>query len=147
MLLFGHRFIPSESFYHITTIDAISKTPPSSKVFLEFSEDNLDIIQHLAKNSVEFVLSVENIRELIYASSLDASYILVQKEIAKSAQNIAESYLFDAKMDATKISDALLHRGVIIRNLASYGMNAIRITVGTARQNDIFFKNFSEVIA
>jgi histidinol-phosphate aminotransferase len=57
------------------------------------------------------------------------------------------TYLFDAKMDATKISDALLHRGVIIRNLASYGMNAIRITVGTARQNDIFFKNFSEVIA
>jgi hypothetical protein len=98
MLLFGHRFIPSESFYHITTIDAISKTPPSSKVFLEFSEDNLDIIQHLAKNSVEFVLSVENIRELIYASSLEASYILVQKEIAKSAQNIAESYLFDAKI-------------------------------------------------
>ena len=98
MLLFGHRFIPSESFYHITTIDAISKTPPSSKVFLEFSEDNLDIIQHLAKNSVEFVLSVKNIRELIYASSLEASYILVQKEIAKSAQNIAESYLFDAKI-------------------------------------------------
>jgi len=98
MLLFGHRFIPSESFYHITTIDAISKTPPSSKVFLEFSEDNLDIIQHLVKNSVKFVLSVKNIRELIYASSLEASYILVQKEIAKSAQNIAESYLFDAKI-------------------------------------------------
>ena len=98
MLLFGHRFIPSESFYHITTIDAISKTPPSSKVFLEFSEDNLDIIQHLVKNSVEFDLSVDNIRELIYASSLDASYILVQKEIAKNAQNIAESYLFDAKI-------------------------------------------------
>jgi hypothetical protein len=98
MLLFGHRFIPSESFYHITTIDAISKTPPSSKVFLEFSEDNLDIIQHLTKNSVKFVLSVKNIRELIYASSLEASYILVQKEIAKNAQNIAESYLFDAKI-------------------------------------------------
>ena len=98
MLLFGHRFIPSESFYHITTIDAISKTPPSSKVFLEFSEDNLDIIQHLVKNSVKFILSVKNIRELIYASSLEASYILVQKEIAKSAQNIAESYLFDAKI-------------------------------------------------
>jgi len=98
MLLFGHRFIPSESFYHITTIDAISKTPPSSKVFLEFSEDNLDIIQHLVKNSVKFILSVKNIRELIYASSLEASYILVQKEIAKSAQNIAEFYLFDAKI-------------------------------------------------
>jgi histidinol-phosphate aminotransferase len=57
------------------------------------------------------------------------------------------TYLFDEKMDSTKIADALLQRGVIIRNLASYGMNAMRITVGTEKQNDIFFKNFLEVIA
>jgi len=50
-------------------------------------------------------------------------------------------------MDSTQISDALLKRGVIIRNLASYGMNAVRITIGTVRQNDIFFKHFSEVIS
>jgi len=57
------------------------------------------------------------------------------------------TYLFDEKLDSTKISDALLQRGVIIRNLASYGMNAVRITVGTHKQNDIFFKHFKEVIA
>ena len=57
------------------------------------------------------------------------------------------TYIFDASMDATEISDALLKRGVIIRNLASYGMNAIRITIGTAKQNDVFFKHFSEVTA
>jgi len=98
MLLFGHRFIQNESFYHITDIDAILKTPNSSKVFLEFSEDNLDIIDYLNANSVAFVLSVQNVTELIYASSLKASYILVQKELAKTAQEIAESYLFDAKI-------------------------------------------------
>jgi len=57
------------------------------------------------------------------------------------------TYLFDETMDSTKIADALLHRGVIIRNLASYGMNALRITIGTAKQNDVFFKHFSEVIS
>ncbi len=57
------------------------------------------------------------------------------------------TYLFDEHMDSTKISDALLKRGVIIRNLASYEMNAIRITIGTAKQNDVFFKHFSEIIA
>ena len=57
------------------------------------------------------------------------------------------TYLFDEKLDSTKIADALLHRGVIIRNLASYGMNAVRITIGTQKQNDIFFKHFKEVIA
>ena len=57
------------------------------------------------------------------------------------------TYLFDETLDSTKISDALLQRGVIIRNLASYGMNAVRITIGTQKQNDIFFKHFKEVIA
>jgi histidinol-phosphate aminotransferase len=57
------------------------------------------------------------------------------------------TYLFDENRDSTKIADALLKRGVIIRNLASYGMNAMRITIGTAKQNDVFFKHFSEVIA
>jgi histidinol-phosphate aminotransferase len=57
------------------------------------------------------------------------------------------TYLFDESMDSTEISDKLLKRGVIIRNLSSYGMNAIRITIGTAKQNDVFFKNFLEVIS
>jgi histidinol-phosphate aminotransferase len=57
------------------------------------------------------------------------------------------TYLFDDSMDSTKIADELLKRGVIIRNLSSYGMNAIRITIGTEKQNDIYFKNFLEVIA
>lgn len=57
------------------------------------------------------------------------------------------TYLFSDDMDSTKIADALLKRGVIIRNLASYGMNAVRITIGTEKQNDIFFKHFIELIA
>ncbi len=57
------------------------------------------------------------------------------------------TYLFDEKMDSSKMADALLRRGVIIRDLASYGMNAIRITIGTAKQNDTFFRHFSEVIS
>jgi len=56
------------------------------------------------------------------------------------------TYLFEDNMDSTKIADALLKRGVIIRNLASYGMNALRITIGTKAQNDVFFRHFSEVI-
>ena len=34
----------------------------------------------------------------MYASSLNARYIIVDKEMAKTAQNIAENYLFDAKI-------------------------------------------------
>ena len=98
MLLFGHRFIPSKSFYHIDSIEAIKNTPPSSTLYLHFSEENLDIINHANENSIMFMLSVQNITELIYASSLGARLILVPKALAKTAQDIAESYLFDAKI-------------------------------------------------
>lgn len=57
------------------------------------------------------------------------------------------TYLFDEKYNSTTIANALLERGVIIRDLASYGMNAIRITVGTQKQNNIFFEKFIEVTA
>ena len=98
MLLFGHRFIENENFYHIIDSEAISKTPPNSTIYLEFKENNLDIIKNLNENSVTFALSINTLTELIYASSLGATYIIVSQELAKSAQNIAESYLFDAKI-------------------------------------------------
>lgn len=98
MLLFGHRFIQNEKFYHIFDSEAIRQTPPSSQIYLEFSEKNLDIIDNLQKNDLIFALGVTNITELIYASALNARYIIVEKKLAKSAQNIAENYLFDAKV-------------------------------------------------
>lgn len=98
MLLFGHRFIESERFYHVFDIDDVANTPPSSKIYLDFSEDNLDIIKYLQQNSVVFALNVKNITQLIFASALGASFITVQKSFAKTAQNIAENYLFDAKI-------------------------------------------------
>lgn len=105
MLLFGHRFIPSQSFYHISDIDSITKTPPSSTLYLTFSEENLDIITYLQENLLSFALSIKNITELIYASSLGASYIILDKELAKTAQKIAETYLFDAKILAVVEDD------------------------------------------
>jgi len=104
MLIFGHKFIPSESLYHIIDIDSITHTPPSSTLYIKFSEENLDIIEHLNVNKIEFALDVNNITELIYASALGAKYILLSREMAKTAQNIAENYLFDAKILA-HISD------------------------------------------
>jgi histidinol-phosphate aminotransferase len=56
------------------------------------------------------------------------------------------TYLFPDEMNSTDISDRLFREGVIIRNLASYGMNAIRITIGTQKQNDRFFEMFKKVV-
>ena len=56
------------------------------------------------------------------------------------------TYLFDDNLDSTNISNSLLKEGVIIRNLASYGLNAIRVTVGTKIQNDTFFAKFTQLL-
>lgn len=98
MYIFGHRFIESDSFYHISSIDAISNTPPSSTLFVEFSEANIDIINHITANQIPLAIAVEDITQIIYASALGASYILVEQNLAKNAQNIANNYLFDAKI-------------------------------------------------
>jgi hypothetical protein len=98
MLIFGHRFISSRSFYHIEDIDAIAHTPSNSLIYLVFSEKNLDIINHLKDNDINFALAVNTVRDLIYAENIGASFIVVESVLAKSAQKIAETYLFDAKI-------------------------------------------------
>ena len=98
MLLFGHRFIPSISFYHIVDIDAIDHTPPSSVLLIVFHEDNLDLISHAHDNNILFALQVNTVTEIIYAANLGCSFIIIEKHMANIAQNIAENYLFDAKI-------------------------------------------------
>jgi len=56
------------------------------------------------------------------------------------------TYLFPDTMDSTRIADTLLRNGVIVRNLASYAMNALRITIGTPEQNERFFEEFKKII-
>jgi len=75
------------------------------------------------------------------------------EEFAKEQKiDIIESYtnfltlLLNADQDSTEISDALLRKGMIVRNLKGYGMNAIRVTVGTKEQNDRFFALTSELL-
>ncbi len=99
---------------------------------IEASRDNAFV-----KKSI--VLHQEQIKRYeIFAKENGFSYI-------ESYTNFI-TYLFDEKYDSAQIADALLKRGVIIRNLTSYGLNAIRVTIGTAKQNDTFFRHFSEVM-
>jgi histidinol-phosphate aminotransferase len=123
-----------------------------------------EMIEQLYKMRPPFNISTLSLAAAIAACKDDAfvkESILLHQEQIKRYEAFAKehefryiesytnfiTYVFDEMMDSTYIADALLKRGVIIRNLASYGMNAIRITVGTAKQNDIFFKHFLEVIA
>jgi len=123
-----------------------------------------DLIRELYKMRPPFNISTLSLAVAIEACKDDS---FVEKSIALHQEQIKryeafaqenkfeyiESYtnfitfLFEEKLNSTKIANELLSRGVIIRDLSSYGLNAIRITIGTQKQNDIFFKNFVEVNA
>lgn len=53
---------------------------------------------------------------------------------------------FFEKQDSTKICDNLLKRGIILRNLKSYGLNAVRITIGKDKQNKMVLKELKKEI-
>ena len=65
--------------------------------------------------------------------------------------NIIESYTnfivleFDASKNSSVIAQKLMEKGIIVRNLGSYGMNAIRVTIGTPEQNARFFELFKTI--
>lgn len=66
-------------------------------------------------------------------------------DIIESFTNFVTLCLND-KQNSTALSNALLQRGMIVRNLSSYGMNAIRVTIGTHEQNSRFFELTSELL-
>jgi len=98
MLIFGHTYLKSERFYHIHDVDSILQTPSNSLLFIEFDEQNLDVIEYMKDNGLSYALEVKTLKEAIFAEYLNAKYLICTKEIVKSIQDRAEHYLFDAKV-------------------------------------------------
>jgi histidinol-phosphate aminotransferase len=65
-------------------------------------------------------------------------------EYIPSFTNFITYLLKEEVQDSTIISQNLMQKGIIVRNLASYGLNAIRITIGTAQQNDRLFEELAK---
>lgn len=53
---------------------------------------------------------------------------------------------FDDKYISSEVAQNLLERGIIVRDLTSYSMNAIRITIGRKEQNTKVFEKLDEVL-
>ncbi len=122
-----------------------------------------EIIRALMKMRPPFNITTLSLVAAIAANEDDA---FVQKSLALHRQELPryeayaqahgfdyiESYtnfitwIFPEGRNATEVADGLLRRGVIVRDLSSYGMNALRITVGTPEQNDRLFEAMDEVL-
>lgn len=98
MILLGHPHVQHEKLYHISSIEAIEHTPSNSTLVFSYNSEVFDLIEHARDNSLEFALEVSSLKDAIISENLDAKYILLKPEIAKSVQRAADTYLFDAKI-------------------------------------------------
>jgi hypothetical protein len=98
MLLFGHPRITNDKFYHVNSIEAIAHTPSNTCVLFTYNDEVFELIEHARENDLPFALDISSLREAIICENLDASYLLVNDEIATSVQKAADTYLFDAKV-------------------------------------------------
>lgn len=153
----------TQTFENVLFLGTFSKAYGLGGMRVGYGIANEKIIKELYKLRPPFnitTLSLEAasvaLEDLDFVTSSLQSCLSEMKryeEFAKERKiDIIESYTnfitlcLNESQDATKISNALLQRGMIVRNLAGYGMNAIRVTIGTPVQNDRFFALFSELI-
>ncbi len=110
MILFGHPLVESESLYHIGSVDALVHTPPNATIYVHFTDENVDIMKHLQSNAIDFAVEVADVRELVLANAFGASFLVVSTQFAQTAQQIAENYLFDAKVLAHVEDDETMQK-------------------------------------
>jgi hypothetical protein len=119
MIIIGDDNIPYKSVSYIETIDDIKVTKPNSCLIFDF---DIDIMKHLYNNSIEYGCVVTSLYDVTVASNLNAKYIIVDdKDFAISVQDIANHYMYDARIfvkakSTLEIEWALLNKidGVIL---------------------------------
>ena len=161
-----YRIEPQDilAFPNVIYLGTFSKAYGLGGMRVGYGIANQALIHELYKMRPPFNITTLSLLAAIEASKdetfVEASIALHQKEIGRYEAFAKENgfeyiesytnfitYLFDENIDSTAISDALLKEGVIIRNLASYKMNAVRITVGTKEQNDRLFEVLRRVLS
>jgi hypothetical protein len=98
MIIIGHPLLDFEPFYKITSIEEAKKTPPNSTILFDFDKDALKLFRFAKKNRLPFAVEVKSVKELLISNGWGASYAVINREFAKTAQKLAEEYLFDMKI-------------------------------------------------
>jgi hypothetical protein len=95
MIVIGHKDIAYENIYNITNIDDIRNTPANSIVTHNY---DITMIKYAQVNNIRNAIKVKNITQAIFCNALEVDYILVEENISKVIQNIAQNYMFDTKI-------------------------------------------------
>jgi histidinol-phosphate aminotransferase len=152
-----------EKFENVIYLGTFSKAYGLGGMRVGYGLANANIIRELYKlrppfNITTLTLEAASIAlaDEEFVNSCIASNFLEMKryeEFAKEKNiDIIKSYTnfvtlcLNEMQNSTAIADALLKKGMIVRNLSGYGLNAIRVTIGTPEQNNRFFELTTELL-
>jgi len=98
MMIVGHPWVDSPTFKKVFTREEIGELQAEEIVLLEPLPESIAMAQYCQQNGVPFAITVNEVRNALFANALGAGYIVCQQEDAIEIQPIAERYLFDAKV-------------------------------------------------
>ena len=98
MIILGDSDVSNEIFSTINCIEDIIRTSSNSTVVFDYDKK---LMIYAKNNNLQYAVKITNIKELIYANTLDAKYILVSDDILELSQKLADNYMFDSKIIAT----------------------------------------------
>ncbi len=151
-----------EKFENVLYLGTFSKAYGLGGMRVGYGIAKEEIIQNLMKLRPPFNITTLSLKAATEAlkddefvkNSIENNFIQMRRyeEFAKSLEieyipsytNFITFLLKDGK-NSSEISNSLLKKGIIIRDLKSYGLNAIRITIGKKDENDSFFETFLKI--
>jgi histidinol-phosphate aminotransferase len=119
----------------------------------------IDLLNRLREpfnvNSLAQVAALAALSDRAYyrrlAARTSAQRLFLCRNLKKCNLDFVESYtnfiLVKIGRDASAVSQKLLKRGVIVRNMRAWGLSEfIRVTIGTAQENKRFIKSLKEIL-
>ncbi|SFV60774.1 Biosynthetic Aromatic amino acid aminotransferase beta @ Histidinol-phosphate aminotransferase [hydrothermal vent metagenome] len=152
-----------EEFENVLYLGTFSKAYALGGMRIGYGIASKQIIEALYKLRPPFNVTTLS---LVAAKSALEDREFVQMSIAKNFQQMQRYEEFAKKKEietipsytnfitlllkddqnSSEISNNLLKKGIIVRDLSSYNLNAIRVTVGTEKQNDRLFEELKKLI-
>ena len=147
---------------NVVYLGTFSKAYALGGLRVGYGISNSDIIKSLHKlrppfniTTLSLVAAIEALDDKEFVNSCIENNFIQMKRYEEFAQENKLSFIpsytnfITIYMDgynSKNISQELLQRGIIVRDMSSYGFNAIRITIGTNEQNNIVFKKLKEIL-
>ncbi len=119
MIIIGHPWVQSPKFCKVFAKEEIKKLTPKDIVLLEPLVDSQMLATHCQENNIAFAVTVNSLKEAIFANALKATYMICEEDDALIIQPIAQEYLFDTRILV------LIHDEKEIAKIARSGIDGV----------------------